>query len=74
MLGKRLAAVLLAVVFALLVACGIPLAAQDIADADATADSQLAGAVRTADGTLLRRDTRNHSDIHRLGKMGNMDG
>ncbi len=50
--GKRIA-LLLAGLFALLAAMGAPLAAQDNADADTAADSQLAGTVRAADGTAV---------------------
>jgi trimeric autotransporter adhesin len=50
--GKRLA-VLLAGLLVLLAAIGVPLAAQDNPDSNAPADSQLAGAVRSPDGTAV---------------------
>src|SRR3984957_9697570 len=52
LLGRRLA-VLLAGLVVLLAAFGVPLAAQDNPDADAPADSQLAGTVRAPDGTAV---------------------
>ncbi len=56
MLGKKVA-MLLAGLFALHFAFGAPLAAQDNPDADVAADSQLAGTVRTADGTAVPGST-----------------
>jgi len=51
-LGKRFA-VLLAGLLVSLAAVGIPLGAQDNPDTNTPADSQLVGAVRTADGTAI---------------------
>ena len=48
---------LLAGLLVLLAASGVPLAAQDNSDANAPADSQLAGAVRTPDGTAVPGST-----------------
>ena len=56
MLGRRLA-VLVSGLLLLFTAFGVPLAAQDNQDANAPADSQLAGAVRTADGTAVPGST-----------------
>ncbi|HEY2646831.1 MAG TPA: carboxypeptidase-like regulatory domain-containing protein, partial [Candidatus Acidoferrales bacterium] len=52
LLGKRVP-LLLGGVLALLLAFGVSLSAQDNSDADTPADSQLAGAVHTADGTTV---------------------
>ena len=52
MLGRRLG-VLLFGLLALSAAFGVPLAAQDNPDANAPADSQLAGTVRTPEGTAI---------------------
>ena len=56
MLGRRVA-VLLAGLLALFAALGVPLAAQDNPDANAPADSQLAGTVHTPDGTAVPGST-----------------
>ena len=52
MLGRRLA-VLLAGLLVALAALGVPLAAQDNSDANAPADSQLAGSAHAPDGTAV---------------------
>jgi hypothetical protein len=52
LLGRRLA-VLLVGLLVLLAVFGVPLAAQDNPDANAPADSQLAGTVRAPDGTAV---------------------
>ena len=55
-MGRRLA-VLLAGLLVLFTAFGVPLAAQDNPDASAPADAQLAGTVRTPDGTAVPGST-----------------
>ena len=56
MLGRRLAG-LFAGLFVSLAVFGVPLAAQDNSDANGPADSQLAGTVRTPDGTPIPGST-----------------
>ena len=56
MRGRRFA-VLLAGLLVVLAAFGVPLAAQDNSDANAPADSQMAGSVRIQDGTAVPGST-----------------
>ena len=65
---------LLAGLLVLLAASGVPLAAQDNSDANAPADSQLAGTVRTPDGTAVPGSTlRVIPDVHRKS-VDHLDG
>ncbi len=57
MLWGRWLGVVLAGVFVLLAAVGVPLAAQEAPNADTPADSQMAGTVLTADGTAMPGST-----------------